>query len=150
MIEIGSLWAKGEILEDKTVLLFLPLHKFKMDKIDSIEDIFYYFCKNKENALIYKNHFISNNGQGLVIMLDGLDENVEAMQNDSFLYRTLIEEKIFSKACVIITSRPHATVGLQMYASCRVEIIGFTDNIRCQFVKSNLEENAKDLARGLS
>ena len=117
-----------------------------MDKIDSIEDMFYYFCKNKDNALIYKNHFVRNNGQGLVILLDGLDENVEAIQKETFLYTTLIEPNIFSKACIIITSRPHATAELLMYASYRVEIIGFTDIIRRHFLQENLtKEIAEDL-----
>ena len=64
-----------------------------------------------------------------------------------FFYKTLIKDNIFDKACIVITSRPHATVQLQQYANYRVEIIGFTDERRREFVQENLEENTEDLEK---
>ena len=143
MIEIGTLWANEEILKDKKVVLFLPLRELDVNKINSSKDMFNAVCRGKEeDAQICTEHFISNNGQGLVILVDGLDENVEAM---TFLYKTLIKDNVFSKACIIITSRPHATVQLQKYVSYRVEIIGFTDDKRRQFVQENLKVNPNNL-----
>ena len=145
MIEIGTLWANEEILQDKKVVLFLPLRELDIDKINSIKDMFNHVCKGRENALICKKYFMNNNGQGLVILLDGLDENLEAMHKETFLYKTLIKDNVFSKACIIVTSRPHATVELQKCVSYRVEILGFTDDKRRQFVEENLKENPNDL-----
>ena len=142
MIEIGTLWANEEILKDKKVVLFLPLRELDVNKINSSKDMFNAVYQGKEeDAQICTEHFISNNGQGLVILVDGLDENVEAM---TFL-KTLIKDNVFSKACIIITSRPHATVQLQKYVSYRVEIIGFSDDNRRQFVQENLKVNPNDL-----
>ena len=148
LIEIMFLWANEKLLEDKKVVLYLPLRKLKVNKIETVEDIFYYSCKDRKMAQIYANYFICNKGQGLAILLDGVDENLQAIQKETFLHRILIgediEEHIFNKACIIITSRPHATVELQKYVSCRIEIIGFTDANRCNFVEENLKENDED------
>ena len=84
-----------------------------------------------------------------MILLDGLDENPQAMKKETFLYKALIGDNVFSKACIIITSRPHATVELQKLVSYRVEIIGFTYERRRQFVRDNLKGNANDLEEHL-
>ena len=144
MIQIGTLWAKGEILDNKKLVLFLPLRELEVDKINSIENIFDQVCQGK-NARKCEEYFVNNDGKGLVILLDGLYENPQAMKKETFLYRILIEDNVFSKACIIITSRPHATVELQKLVSYRVEIIGFTNDRRRQFVRDNLKGNANDL-----
>ena len=148
MEEIKYLWANEKILTDKEVLLLLPLCDPKINEIKYIEDLFYYSCKSREDAKMYAKHFISNSGQGLVMLLDGLDENPQAMrmQSGAFFYDILIEQKIFIEACIVITSRPHATTELQQFVSYRVEIIGFTDERRQEFVQHNFKENAEVIA----
>ena len=145
MKEIGRLWATEKILKDKKVLYFLSLRDPKINKMNSTEDMFFYSCKNREHARICDTYFGNNGGQGLAILLDGLDENPQTMQSQSFLYKTLIEEKIFIDACIVVTSRPHATIDLLKHVSYRVEIIGFTDKRRQEFVEENLKENTEDL-----
>ena len=145
MKEIGRLWATEKILKDKKVLYFLSLRDPKINEMNSTEDMFFYSCKCRRQARIYGTYFGNNGGQGLAILLDGLDENPQTMQRESFLYKILIEEKIFIDACIVITSRPHATIDLLKYASYRVEIIGFTNKRRQEFVEENLKVNAKDL-----
>ena len=147
MAQISFLWAKGKILDDKKVVLFFPLREL-IENFVSVKDMFIYACSHKEKAAVEcSEYFINNGGQGLVILLDGLDENSQALQEDSFFYKTLIEDNIFDKACIVVTSRPHATVQLQQYANYRVEIIGFTNKRRCEFVQENLKENAEDLEK---
>ena len=145
MKEIGRLWATEKILKDKKVLYFLSLRDPKINKMNSTEDMFFYSCKNREHARICDTYFGNNGGQGLAILLDGLDENPQTMQSQSFLYKILIEEKIFIDACIVVTSRPHATIDLLKHVSYRVEIIGFTDKRRQEFVEENLKENTEDL-----
>ena len=144
MKEIEYLWAKGKILSEKRVLLYFSLRHPKINEMNAIDDMFYFSCENRENATTYANYFLSNSGQGLVLLLDGLDENPQAMRMQSgiFFYDIL---KIFIDACIVITSRPHATTKLQQYISYRVEIIGFTDQRRREFVQENVKENADDL-----
>ena len=145
MKEIRHLWANDQILKDTKVLLLFSLRDPKINNFKSIKAIFYQLCKIKEDAEIYAKYFERNNGEGLAILLDGLDENPQAMQRGTFLHDVLIEQKIFQKACVIITSRPHETTKLQQLVSYRVEIIGFTKDRRQDFVRENLKEKAKDL-----
>ena len=147
MTQISFLWADGKILDDKKVVLFFPLHALNENFV-SVKDIFVYACKHKEKAAIEcSEYFINNGGQGLVLLLDGLDENSQALQEDSFFYKTLIKDNTFDKACIVVTSRPHATVQLQQYANYRVELIGFTNKRRCEFVQENLKENAEGLEK---
>ena len=113
--------------------------------MDSTEDMFFYSCKNREQAKVCDAYFGNNGGEGLAILLDGLDENPGTMKPGSSLHKILIEGKIFREAFIVITSRPHATVNLLQHVSYRVEIIGFTDKRRQEFVDENLEENAEDL-----
>ena len=145
MREIGRLWATEQILKDKKVLYFLSLRDPKISEMKCTEDMFLYSCKNRNHARICNTYFGNNGGQGLAILLDGLDENPQTIQSGSFLHKTLIEEKIFIDACIVITSRPHATIDLLKHVSYRVEIIGFTDERRQEFVEENLKANSTDL-----
>ena len=137
--EIAHLWATGELLTDTEIILLLSLRNPKIDTIDSPKDMFYHHCRDEEKAKIYASYFYNNKGSGLVILLDGLDENQKVMKHGRFLYK-LVSEGFYSKACIIITSRPHATIDLQMHVDYRVEIIGFTMQRRHEFVHDNLEQ----------
>ena len=94
---------------------------------------------------MYEKYFSNNSGRSLVILLDGLDENLQAIEKGTFLYEAFIKANRFSHACLIITSRPHATADLQKHVSYRVEIVGFTDIKRRQYVQENLKGKHKDL-----
>ena len=145
MKEIRHLWANDQILKDIKVLLLFSLRDPKINDFEPIEDMFYHICKDKEDAKVYAKHFKRNNGEGLAVLLDGLDENPQAMQSGSFFHNILIELRIFKNACIIITSRPHETTKLQQLVSYRVEIIGFTKDRRRDFVRENLKEKAEGL-----
>jgi len=134
--EIAYLWATGVLLKNKEIILLLSLRDPKIGIIDSPKKMFYHHCKDKKKAQIYANYFYNNSGEGLVILLDGLDESLTAMQKGSFLF-TLISKGYYSKACIVITSRPHATIEIQEYVSYRIEIIGFNMEKRQEFVKKN-------------
>jgi len=137
--EIGYLWATEKLLSDKEVVLLLLLRDPNIMKIHTLDELFNYYCNTESNAKFCASYFCNNGGSGLVILVDGLDENPNAMDEGSLLYNMLISRKYFSKACIVITSRPHATVKIQMHVSYRVEIIGFTVQRRHEFVNENLE-----------
>ena len=145
MMEIRHLWANDKILNDTKVLLLFSLRDPKINNFKSIKDMFYHFCKDKKNSKIYAKHFVKNSGKGLAILLDGFDENPQALQCGTFFHDILIKDKTFVKACIIITSRPHETAKLQQLIRYRVEIIGFTKDRRHDYVEKNLKEKAKDL-----
>ena len=145
IMEIGRLWANEKILNDKKMLLFFSLSDPAIKDMKSTEDMFFSSFKNESNARICAEYFGSISGRGLVVLLDGLDENPQTMQKGSFFYDLIIVQRIFIETCFVITSRPHATTKLQPYVNCRVEIIGFTDKRRSEFVQENLEKNAESL-----
>ena len=142
MREIRYLWAIEKILKDKKAVFLLFL--CQINEIKSTEDMFLHLCGNKQQAELCDTYFGNNDGQGLVLLLDGLDEHPQAMESGSFLYRTLIEERVFVNACIVITSRPHATNDLSEHVSYRVDIIGFTYERRQEFVQENLKQSAEE------
>ena len=84
MTQISFLWAAGKMLDDKKVVLFFPLRELNENFV-SVKDMFIYACKHKEKAALEcSEYFINNGGQGLVILLDGWDENSQALQEDNF------------------------------------------------------------------
>ena len=87
MMEIRYLWANDKILKDTKVLLLFSLRDPKINDFIFIEDMFYHFCKDEDDAKIYAKHFKRNNGKGLAILLDGFDENPQAMQSESFFMK---------------------------------------------------------------
>jgi len=142
--EIAYLWSTGDLLVEKKVVLLLSLRNPEINEnIKSSVDLFFWCCKHEESAQFYARYFYNNSGEGLVILLDGLDENPKVMYEDTFLFE-LISGGYFSKACVVITSRPHTTIEIEKFISYRVEIIGFTMQRRYEFVQKNL--NARDAA----
>ena len=138
--EIAFLWAKGDVLEDKDIVLLISLCNPDFNSVNSPKGMFLH-CdnyKNEENAQLIADYFRNNSGKGLVILLDGLDENPKALDKGTFLYK-LIAKGLLSKACVVVTSRPHATFDMQKHVSFRVVIIGFTMQRRHEFLTKNLE-----------
>ena len=142
MREIRYLWATEKILKDKKAVFLLFL--CQINEIKSTEDMFLHLCGSKQQAELCDTYFGNNDGQGLVLLLDGLDEHPQAMESGSFLYRTLIEERVFVNACIVITSRPHATNDVSEHVSYRVGIIGFTYKRRQEFVQENLKQSAEE------
>ena len=142
--EIAYLWSTGNLLVEKKVVLLLSLRNPEINNIiKSSVDLFFWCCKHKESAQLYARYFYNNSGEGLVILLDGLDENPKVMDEDTFLFE-LISGGYYSKACIVITSRPHTTIEIEKFISYRVEIIGFTMQRRYEFVQKNL--NSDDAA----
>ena len=124
--EVCSLWAKGEILQQYSVLSLLQLRGPKVQEASKIADLFpnsdENFCKKVKDI----------HGQGTFILLDGFDELPEDKRKDESFFMDLLTGKVLALARVMVTSRPWATNNLvETYKHCisqRIEIVGFTEN----------------------
>ena len=71
-----------------------------------------------------------NNGKGILFILDGFDELPVHLRQDGFITK-LIQNRVFPKCTVLVTSRPSATDDLMRVCrpqiTRRVEILGFTE-----------------------
>ena len=74
----------------------------------------------------------------ITFLLDGYDEF--SHKSDDSLVLNIIKRKILPQCRIVITSRPIASEKLQKLADVRVEVLGFTEESRRQYIKKELKD----------
>ena len=143
--ELCSRWAKdGFLAEDFDAVILITLRSLQHR---SLKDVV-----KKELGKENYEQLKKSAGRRCLIILEGFDElSAEHRQNDPFLVRLIKECNKLEEAIIIITSRPHACVGID--AGRRVEVVGFgKDEIR-EFVEHsfpNDTQSSEDFLRQLN
>lgn len=102
-------------------LRVLPKKDVKMDDILKL----FYHNNNEVKSSVLK-QIQKSNGEGVCLILDGLDEYAsEEEENNSLIFK-LIHRKYLPLSMVMVVFRPVATVELKNKRGCtRVEVLGF-------------------------
>ena len=137
--EIAFQWANKKLLKDKKILLLLFLREFSFSGIKSIESFVQHVVKS-EMAQSLARYLLKTEGKNLAIVFDGYDE-ISNEDRYSSIVADIINRKIFAKCCLVITSRPTASSALHSIVDCRVEIVGFTEEDRLDYIQTALEDN---------
>lgn len=137
--EIAVRWSKDcSLLKFKLVLL-LYLRDQHVQQLSSVEELFDYFSKyNRISVEAVTDYFFRNDGKDILFLLDGYDELPIKMREDS-LVASIIKRHVFPDCGLIISSRPHASVHLRQQATCRIDILGFTEDEKRHFIHSSLK-----------
>ena len=148
-------WANGEIYQNfKMCVMFecRDLNYFKDHEGTKLEkhEIIGEFIKSKVN-------YDLGDGEGVLVTVDGLDELFDITEKDSII-RQLLSRKIYPRAKVILTGRPHIEFKLYDYNDVgglkTVEIQGLTNEQINRYVDkfSKREDHILDInkARGAS
>ena len=135
--EIAFQWATGKLLSSIKFLLLIFLRNFHSSNIRSEKNFIQYVIRNGKvaNDVIAK-----SDGKDLAIVFDGYDEMSEKDRIDSFV-ADIIKRVAFPYCLLIITSRPNASSRLHSDADCRVEIIGFTEENRLEYIKAAIPDS---------
>ena len=140
--EVCSRWAKGEILQQYSVLSLLQLRDPEVREASTIADLFPNSSADlhKEMSEIY--------GESCCILLDGFDELPEDKRKQQSLFIKLLTGKLLPLATVIVTSRPWATNSfVRRYSHCisqHIEIVGFTrENVDTYVTKAFPDETER-------
>ena len=148
---IAYMWAKKHVLSSSKLLFLLCLRDPAVQKMSSVNDLVNYFCKQEKTASslghICAAYLYKTDGKDVTILLDGLDEFPEALQDDSFIV-DILEHRVLPACNVIVSSRPHASAHLHDNVMLRVDILGFTEKDREFFIEQSLSgrpESAKKL-----
>ena len=145
--EIAFQWANNKLLSDKKILLLLFLRECNFKSMVSVENLVEHVVGSSEiNASLTK-YLLRTEGKDLAIVFDGYDEISEEDRKNSIIAR-IIYRRIFGKCCLVITSRPTASSNLHGIVDCRVEIVGFTEEDRLDYIQTALQGNddkVKDL-----
>ena len=145
--EIAYQWAKNTLLKFKKLVFLLFLRDPDIKNLSSLESLIEYVFNNTGIASGISNYLFQTNGKGLVIIFDGYDEMSEKDRGNS-LAAKIISRQVLPKCDLVVTSRPSASLYLRDIAHCRVEVLGFTEEDRLDYIKHALE-NSDDKIKAL-
>ena len=140
--EISCCWGKHQILQKFKLVLLLCLRDPAVQQMSFIEDLFQLFCKRHrratEIASTCSDYLSANNGEDLMLLFDGYDEYPERLRKDS-LIADILKREVLPHCGLIVSSRPNASVSLREQATVRIDILGFTEAEREQYIKESMK-----------
>ena len=115
-------WGKGEILQDHSLLLLLPLRDNNLKEAKTLSDLFYHPNSELQQAVIQE--VTSNQGQGVAIWLEAWDELHHELHHElrekASVFLDLIQGRVLPLATVFVTSRPWASEHLRENCEYRI------------------------------
>ena len=142
--EIAYRWATECLLQNYELVLLVCLRDPSLQEIKHVEDLLQMFCKGDKNAdcivSACAQYFIANGGKNITLLLDGYDEYPQQLQKCS-LITDIIEHTVLPQCGLVVSSRPHASEDLHPQATIRVDILGFTETEREQYIEQALADN---------
>jgi len=138
--EIAYKWAVGgkeKILQDKKLVFLVYMRDPAVAKIKTIEDLVHCFYRNdpsaKDIAASCGRNLLSTEGSELALILDGYDEMPKKLRTTS-LFADIINRTTLPRCTLVITSRPSSSAQLHSNMERRMEILGFTDVDRKDYI----------------
>ena len=111
-------WGKGEILQDHSLLLLLPLRDNNLKEAKTLSDLFYHPNPELQQAVVQE--VTSNQGKGVVVWLEAWDELDDKRREEASVFLDLIHGRILPLATVFVTSRPWASEHLREKCGHRI------------------------------
>ena len=142
--EIAYQWAKNKLLTSKKLLLLVFLRECHQKPLRSVEDLVQYVFKSSEITSYLTKYLSKADGENVVVIFDGFDELSEKNRQESIII-DIINRTILPKSCLVITSRPTASSNLHGSVDRRVEIVGFAEEDRLDYVQAALKNCAKQV-----
>ena len=140
--EIAYQWAKQCLLKDTKLLLLIYLRDPSMSKIKNLKDLIHYFYSFDEGVIQYSQECAKilndSDGNDLTIVFDGFDEFDSS--SDSLIANILYRE-VLPQCRIVVTSRLTASNRLHRLADVRVQVLGFTDESKSQYIKQELKDH---------
>ena len=136
--EIAYQWAEKKLLKFKKLVFLLFLQDPTIKQLMSLESLIQYFFESTKIASDLSEYFFHTKGKGLVFIFDGYDEMSEEDRNNSLVAK-IISRNVLPECDLVITSRPSASLCLRDVADCRVEVLGFTEEDRLDYIQHALK-----------
>ena len=141
--EISYRWAKKELLQKFELVLLVYLRDPSLQQIQSVDDLLQLFCKGDKNASqivsACAQYLFANGGKTLTLLLDGYDEYPRDLHKSS-LIADILKRQVLPLCALVVSSRPHASEHLRKKATVRVDILGFTETEREQYIKQAMPD----------
>ena len=111
-------WGKGEILQDHSLLVLLPLRDNNLKEAKTLSDLFYHPNSELQQAVVQE--VTSNQGEGVAIWLEAWDELDHVPREKASVFLDLIHGRTLPLATVFVTSRPWASEHLRENCGHRI------------------------------
>ena len=135
--QIAYLWAKKELLVDVNILFLLFLRDPDLQSIETTDQLIQYLSNKCLNKAQVKTCVEQVMELKIAVVMDGFDEYPIKLRKKSFI-ANIIKGKVFQKSIIVLTSRPSATIFLYSKVDRRVEILGFTQEDRDNYISESL------------
>ena len=140
---IACQWGKTLLLTLFKIVLLVCLRDPNIWQVTSISDLLCLFCegdsKAKEISTACSDYLFANGGKDITFLFDGYDEFPAELQKSSLIAK-ILNHKLLPLCGIVVSSRPHASVSLRERASLKVDILGFAELEREQFIKQALKK----------
>ena len=147
--ELAYRWGNKQLLKTFKLVLLVPLHNPTVQQATLIKDLLQLFCNRGDTraaqiATTCSDYLVQNGGKDLAFLFDGFDEYPEDLRENG-LIAEILKRKVLPYCALIVSSRPHATVHLRKRATMTVDILGFTEVERNQFIEQALKEQPQSI-----
>ena len=144
--EIAYRWGNKQVLKLFKLVLLVQLRDPVLQNAKSIYEIFLFYCKGDikaaEIAAACSDYFLNNGGEGLLFLFDGFDELPEQVQKNS-LIREILVRKVLPNCGLVVSTRPHVSAYLRTLAVYMVDVFGFAEAERNDYIKKTCKGQPK-------
>ncbi len=144
--ELCRQWSYGKIWEDYPLVVLLRLRDKSTQEADNLAKLFE--CGDKVRSQKVSNEVSQSEGEGLLFILEGLDEFPQALrETKDCIIMQLIHGILLPASTVVITSRPWA-LGSLTNCSSRIDqkivVLGFTEIQIQKYIDQAIKDGAPD------
>ena len=141
--EIAYQWAEGALLKDTKLVFLLFLPDPRVQRIHDLKDFIHYFYKFEPSYLYFSKQcaemLIKRDNSDITILMDGYDEFGD--KRNDLLIKYIINRDVLSQCKIVITSRPTASEKLQKRADVRVEVLGFNEEGKREYIEKEFKDH---------
>ena len=130
-------WAEGKLLTSDKLVLLLLLRDPNVQKITNEHQLIEHFTKSTSKVEQLYSYLEDNHGADITLIIDELSTQ---LRHKSF-FRELTEKRCLPKARIVVTSRPSASACLHQVVDKRMEILGFEQSSKNQYVIEALQDH---------
>ena len=142
--ELCRRWANGEVWTDYSLVVLLRLRDENVQEAVNLVDLFQYEDTQTFrciDCIIRRNH-----GQGILFILEGLDELPPSLREKDSIFMKLITGHLLPASTVLVTTRPWAVWDLPLTCSSRIdqfiEILGFSSEEIQEYIDLVIKDGA--------
>ena len=120
------------------------LCEFHQNSLKAIKNLVECVFVTSKVTTCLTDYLLQTEGEDTVIIFDGFDELPEECRKKSIIV-DIIHLRILTKSSLVITSRPTASSSLHESVDRRVEIIGFTEEHRLEYIQTALQNHNEQI-----